>query len=135
MDPSVPSQFLCIVCDDARAEVGGKLTVLGFMPGSKIEVPPGRSTISINLTFIFVFEDIVGSFSGTFTLTGPNGVIGQTVPMPPATHNTPNTLVSVYQFKPTPPIPLGNYVARVVMNDRTYEKKFEIRTLPAVSAH
>jgi hypothetical protein len=125
-----PDRFVCLVCEDVRAEVGGKLTVLGFMPGDTINVPPGILNPQLNLTFVFVFNKAEGEFTGSFSLTGPIGIVGAEIPIPTA-HVEPDTgMVSVFQFKPTPQIPLGRYVAKVTLNGRSYEQKILLRAAP-----
>ena len=53
------------------------------------------------------------------------------MPMPPVMHPVPNTLTSIYQFRPSPPLVVGQYVATLMMNNQAYEKRFEIRLLAA----
>jgi hypothetical protein len=125
-----PDKFTCLICEDVRQEMGGKLTILGFLPGDKIDVPPGTTNAPLNLTFVFVFENAEGDFSGTFSLMGPDGLVGPEAPIPPAHVQPGGGLASVFQFKPTPPLPLGKYVAKVVLNGRTYEKRFQLRVAP-----
>ena len=127
-----PTAFNCFICEDVRPEVGGKMTLLGFTPGTKLHVPPGSEVVQLNLSFVFIVEEVEGDLMGTFTLTGPSGVVGGPVQMNPVTVQPDHDggLATAFQFKPTPPITIGSYIAKFVLNDRTFEKKFEILATP-----
>jgi len=104
--------------------------VLGFAPGDSLNIPPGNQNPQINLTFVFVFSKAEGDFDGSFSLIGPQGLVGAEIPIPRA-HVVPDSgFVSIFQFKPTPQIPLGRYVAKVTLNGRSYEQKLLLRADP-----
>ena len=125
-----PESFFCLICEDVRLEVGQKLTLLGFTPGYTLNVQPGITNPQLNLSLVFVFNKGEGEFAGSFSLTGPNGIVGAELPVAHTHVGPDSSMASVFQFKPTPQIPLGQYLAKVTLNRRTYEQEIILRAGP-----
>jgi|SRR6267154_1927796 len=126
-----PTRFDFIMCEDVRQEQNKKLTLIGTFVGSKIAVPANTQKAVITLSLLWIFDDGVGTFAEHCEITGPDGfrllTTSQTAEKLP---NGPH--VFVMQMKPSPPMSLGKYVARVFLDTKAYERIFEIISDPTV---
>jgi hypothetical protein len=119
------------VCEDVRSEAGDKLSVLGLFAGNLINVPSDAPDLNqIMLALVFMLSDGEGTLAGTFQLHGPGGIVGSVVQVPPQTKVKENTAVLVFGFKPTPPIPLGEFRADLTLSGSTYSHVFHVRRAP-----
>lgn len=125
-----PTKFTVLLCEDIRQEVGNKFTVLGLFAGNVIEFPPEAPVlVQLNLTIVILVHDGEGTFSGTFQLTGPAGLVGTAVQIPSQTKVQDATMVLIFAFKPTPPIAFGEFRADLSLSGVTYSHAFQVRRL------
>lgn len=123
----------CLICDDVRHELGGKLTIVGLY-SNDVKLPRGdweRSEASValkNLSFVNVFKGLHGLHSVAFHLIDPDGeIIGnqqnaaeQDFGAEPGFHNL---VVNLTPFRISK---LGEYRHVVVIDDDEYVTPFSI---------
>ena len=131
--PTYPTRVTSFICEDLRQEVGKKATLLGVNFGHWVNVLPSAPERSaLNLGFLFVFHDGEGDFTAKFELTGPDGPVGEQ-PAAMTSHKPPELpMVFFLQFRPTVPIPRGEYVASLTLSGTRFELRFGIRSEPSL---
>jgi hypothetical protein len=73
----VPTSVRFLLCDDARAEASGKITIVGLYPDDKIVVqlgqqtPTGLAAALSQLSFVCILNDGDGTFPASAMITGP----------------------------------------------------------------
>lgn len=67
------SRVQMLICDTARQEIGGKITLLGFFGGEDIRIESGGFPAQFPLAFVFVLKDGVGDFKSEIELIGGDG--------------------------------------------------------------
>jgi hypothetical protein len=122
-------QFL--LCESVRQEQGGKLTLLGFFPGSVIVVPPTTETITFPLAFLFITNDGDGLFSVRVTLIRPSGAVEfADQPIPDVTKEPGKPMTALVQFLPFHTSEFGGFKILLKLNDALYERIFTIQKEP-----
>ncbi len=72
-----PRSVKFLLCDDARAEASGKITLVGLYPDDKIVVqlgqqtPPGVVAALSQVSFVCIVTDGDGAFPASAIITGP----------------------------------------------------------------
>lgn len=116
-----------LVCDTARQEPDGKITLTGFYPTGEIKIDPtARLPVGLNLTFVFVLKDGEGEFRGAFRLYDPLGK--------ELTHNQLPDIKKVAGQGQTvwigldaiPVLALGNYAVALGVGDGQYRRNFRV---------
>jgi hypothetical protein len=126
-----PTQFVGLLCEDVRQEVGSKFTLVGVYAGEIVNIPAtAPPSVNFVFSFVFIFRDGEGSFTPMFRLSGPQGPIGAPLASPTITKNPGDPMICAFQYKPTPPLSRGTYKAQVEFSGRAYDFSFTIRDAP-----
>src|SRR5438132_3143097 len=127
-----PSFNYCIVCEGVRAEIGGKLTILGFYG-----IAPDVDLLIVNINQPTVVSFLVGfppvaeshrSFNAVLIISRPDGgVIFQTPPTQLQVSPSNKGVIGYNFLLPPNPIP-GTYSLRILVNNEAkLETSFRVR--------
>ena len=123
--PSLPGDkdFSLIISDDARPELGDKITILGFYSGGNIGFLGGQPPYMLpTITFIYIFKSGDGTFKVRFSLIAPDGsAVIESAQLPDLVKLPNLTATFVMQFRPVMFNSLGNYTARLVLDNKSYD--------------
>jgi hypothetical protein len=125
---------ILLLADDCREETGGKMTLLGYMPGAVFEVgakageaAPSAPDVLQSLAVIMVFPDGGGEFTLRVSLIDPNGkdrfqgVAPQAIKK--ALDGPMNVILAIKPF----PVVVGDYKLSIHLDDYEYNRLFKVR--------
>lgn len=131
--PRIPTndKVIFLLADDIRQELGGKLTILGYVPSNIVYVLPETAReaeregkrMSTSFTIVFSILDGSGSVMSRIGFTAPGGSEmwgGEAAPvnLTPGVSRTMILKVIGFEFVE------GEYTAHLRLNDRSYERAF-----------
>lgn len=118
---------LLLLCDDIRQELGGKLTLMGYMPGASFKLgpvtEPGIEMLQ-SLALLVVFQDGAGDFQLGASLTDPQGVNRIPTTQTQLIHKNDDGTMNVNLTLRPFPVQLGTYRLTVSLDDRKYTRSF-----------
>lgn len=135
-----PKFKYCLICDNARDEANGKITLLGFLgvaPDVELFIePPQSGREALSLSFVFIGGPGAGTFDVKYQLydvdqkkvlaTINTGQPTHIVPRVSAAGNT-NFIVNVMM----PVLHFGEYELRLLVSDQvTYTGRFKVSKRP-----
>ena|ERR1700680_2447143 len=85
MPKSLPtdSKIDFLICENARPEQSGKVTLIGYMASAEIQLESNAHyPAGIGIAFLFVLRDGEGTFSGSIEMRAPNQAIIAVTPLP-----------------------------------------------------
>lgn len=120
-----------LLSDDVRQEVGGKLTLIGYMPGHilKLEPKPADSNAQEalqSLVILMIFQDGVGTFNLQVSLTAPDGDEILKGNKPQSVEKLPDGAMNVNLVMKPFPAKAGTYNLTVSLDDRDYKRSFSM---------
>ena len=115
-----------ILCEAAREEKGGKITLLGVYPDRKLLLPPEtKFPVPMQLAFVFFLLDGEGPFNGTLSVNTPNGEPMLTDAALPNILKTPDSAGTiVIGVAPFPIIGFGRNEAVLALDGQQYHRYF-----------
>ena len=118
-----------LLCEDFRNEQGGKASLLGaFLGGNIVIQEEKKEGLALpSLAFIFIFNDGSGTFDSKVEVLSPENK--QIIPdsrSAPAEKKPETPMSVIFKIAPFPAIE-GMYKARVLLDDRLYEREFKIK--------
>jgi hypothetical protein len=138
-----PSRVKFLLCDDARAESSGKLTLVGLYPDDKILVqqnpavpiqPPGVVALLNQLAIVCILFDGDGVFPASATITGPSGLKLADMPLGTPTFKAGAPGIMALQCGLFPVAQLGQYTCTVTVGKSDFRFPFYFLAGPAPTA-
>jgi len=121
------AKTLFLVCEAARQEPGGKLTLIGLFPSRRIHIPANTKTAILNLSFVFILSDGEGHFTTKVTLIDPKGVpMIANADVPPVDRNANGTSTVNINIAPFQSAERGRFTIILSLNETRYERTFEV---------
>ena len=132
-EPRFASRHI-LICEEARPELGGKLTILGFYGGDTIVVGSESATLR-SLTFVFSFDVLRGKqpTEATFRLQRPDGQPAApelTMTLGEGSARSKTVVVQTNGLE----VSTGSYVATLRVESQRLTKEFHVRCDPDVIA-
>jgi hypothetical protein len=126
------NSFEFILCDDARAEPGDKITILGFYAGRDINFSVSAPPVHMqSLTFIYLFRSGEGDFDTKFSVIAPDNSLLVPETKMDNVHKVPGIAASVViGFRPFVFNMPGKYIARLNLDGTTYDANFLVNIGP-----
>lgn len=127
-----PSFDFCLICDGARPEIGGKLTILGFYGvAPNVEIVVGNPAAPVNVGLVAGFPPVSDTqtiYQHSFVIFKPDHTpLQQTPPTRLNISPTGRGLV-VFGFIIPPPIAFGSYSICILVNGETkLDKTIRVR--------
>ena len=115
---------MCIVCEDIRIEVSGKLTMVGVYPGGTINFlkrPTKEIPGQVNLAFSCWFRKGYGTFETRFAIIGPTDEKIIDLQLGSQTVEAGKVMVLNLKFQNAVFVTDGEYKIITYLNDRQYE--------------
>ena len=127
MNYPADSDVVLLLCEDARLEVGNKVTIIGWYVGGDIVIPKSEEdqVLLPSLALIFLIRSGDGEFQGTAKVIHPNGsAIIETQPLqiPIRKGASAAHLLRAVPFSAK----IGKYTAEFRLNERTYHSGFTV---------
>jgi hypothetical protein len=128
------SDVVLLISEDARLEVGNKVTIIGWYVGGNIVIPKSDTQLILqSLALIFLIRSGDGDFHLSTKITDPSGSI--------VIETTPLTLLirmgassaQLLRLVPFTPI-IGSYTVDLRINERVYHSEFAVTAQLAVPA-
>lgn len=115
-----PNFDFCLICDGARPEIGGKLTILGFFGvAPNVEIVVGNPAAPVNVGLVAGFPSVSDTqtvYQHSFVILKPDHT--QLLQTPPTGLNVSpaGRGLVVFGFIIPPPIIFGTYSIRILVN-------------------
>ncbi|MDD5384154.1 MAG: hypothetical protein PHG89_04660 [Gallionella sp.] len=123
------AKVVFLLCEDFRAELGGKASLLGAFLGGDIVIQEKKvkGLALPSLAFIFMFNDGSGSFDSKFEILSPDDK-----PIIPDSGTTsaikkPDASMNIISKVAPFPAEEGTYKVHVQLDDKLYKREFKIR--------
>jgi hypothetical protein len=128
MPSPTDANILLLLCDIARQEVGGKITLLGYWAGELVQIPQGTVFPTlINVSAVFLLRDGQGSFTAQVELIGPAGVTVPPTALPQV--NKPDANINhalIVNFTPFQASGFGTYQIVLRLNGQAFTRSFTL---------
>ena len=119
-----------LACESVRAEAGGKLTMLGYYPGSSINISTSTTLpAQIQLALVYVLRDGEGKFNCKLRIGLPTHKSGQDIDLPEINKDRNKNHTVTINFVAFPVPEAGEYRFVLILDDEIYERilRIEIR--------
>jgi hypothetical protein len=127
------SATLFLVCEIVRQEPEGKVTLIGVFTAGDILVPLETALSLPSLGILFVFKDGEGKFSCTMSMFSPSGhVIIDKIKLADVEKQRESAHNLVLNFSPFQTAEFGTFRVVIQLNDRSYERTFQIKKDPRI---
>ena len=124
LEKILPAQVTFILCEFARQEQGGKLSLLGVFGGNDIRIfGATESTAAMpSLALVFVVDGGAGTFDSSVALSGP-GIDNAVLPMVVELNGIRGTVIAQLFGVPLTP---GLFTAHLKLDGKSYEHGFKV---------
>lgn len=123
-----------ILCENAREDKGGKVSLLGVFPDDQILLPAdARFPAAFPLALVFFLVDGTGSFPAEFEVQGPRNQPTFQGKLPDVQKPPNNAATVVATFSPFIATQFGKYLATLILSGQRYVRSFDLAPAPTPS--
>jgi hypothetical protein len=116
-----------LLCDEVRANAGGKLDISGYFPVHEINIDPAAQLpVAINLSFLFVLRDGDGTFRGSFRILDALGAELHRQPIEEFTKRAGGAHLMLYKVNAIPIARWGSFTALLEIGGEEYRRPIRI---------
>lgn len=116
-----------VLCDDARQELGNKLTLNGIYTSGDLNFEQKASEYAIKgIVFFFQTKSGGGTFNTHIDILDPDNQIAISFPNKTSTIDPGKHALFVAQVAPFKFAKSGQYLARLYLDDTVYERSFRV---------
>lgn len=120
-----------LLCENARQEARGKVSLLGFFAGRKILVDKGtKLPTNIQLSAVYIASNGSGEFEVKFQVQSPSGNITPVYSLAKLKMDPSKSTTLMFEFSPFIVDAYGTYTFNLTIDNKTYVRHVEVTEAP-----
>jgi hypothetical protein len=126
------ADVILLLCEDARLEIGNKITIIGWYVGGDILIPqPNPQPVLQSLCLIFHIRSGDGEFSVSTKVIDPNGTTIVETQVSKISINRGSATAQILKLVPFSSL-YGRYNVELYLEEKAYRRQFAVAAQEAL---